>query len=55
MVTYILVFFMQTHMKKFVNLIVNKLKDAKLFASQGGPIILSQVHQSNTCSPIVFS
>lgn len=30
-------------MQKFVTMIVNKLKDAKLFASQGGPIILAQV------------
>ncbi|PNT68547.1 beta-galactosidase 11 [Brachypodium distachyon] len=31
------------HMQKFVTMIVNKLKDAKLFASQGGPIILAQI------------
>jgi hypothetical protein len=35
---------MQMLMEKFVNLIVQKLKDANLFASQGGPIILAQVH-----------
>jgi hypothetical protein len=35
--------FIQNLMQKFVTLIVNKLKDAKLFASQGGPIILAQV------------
>jgi len=40
----ILVSSLQTHMEKFVNLIVKKLKDANLFASQGGPIILAQVH-----------
>jgi hypothetical protein len=38
---------MQKYMKQFVTLIVNKLKEAKLFASQGGPIILAQVHLSN--------
>lgn len=36
--------YMQMLMEKFVNLIVQKLKDANLFASQGGPIILAQVH-----------
>ncbi|XBI09808.1 hypothetical protein VPH35_137276 [Triticum aestivum] len=30
-------------MQKFVTLVVNKLKEAKLFASQGGPIILAQI------------
>jgi hypothetical protein len=35
--------FIQKLMQKFVTMIVNKLKDAKLFASQGGPIILAQV------------
>ncbi|PAN36604.1 hypothetical protein PAHAL_6G296200 [Panicum hallii] len=33
----------KSHMEKFVNLIVKKLKDANLFASQGGPIILAQI------------
>jgi hypothetical protein len=37
---------LQMHMERFVNLIVKKLKDANLFASQGGPIILSQVTYS---------
>jgi hypothetical protein len=36
----------QMHMEKFVNMIVEKLKDANLFAPQGGPIILSQVTYS---------
>jgi hypothetical protein len=36
-------FFMQKEMEKFVRFIVQKLKDAELFASQGGPIILAQV------------
>jgi len=31
-------------MERFVRFIVQKLKDAELFASQGGPIILTQVH-----------
>lgn len=32
----------QYYMKKFTTLIVEKMKKEKLFASQGGPIILSQ-------------
>lgn len=35
--------FLQYHMKKFTKVIIKKMKDEKLFASQGGPIILSQV------------
>ncbi|CAI0557703.1 unnamed protein product [Linum tenue] len=31
------------HMERFVKMIVEKLRDAKLFASQGGPIILAQI------------
>ncbi|TYH31708.1 hypothetical protein ES288_A01G194100v1 [Gossypium darwinii] len=31
------------HMKRFVTLIVDKLKQEKLFAPQGGPIILAQI------------
>ncbi|XP_015868171.2 beta-galactosidase 13 [Ziziphus jujuba] len=31
------------HMKKFTKMIVNMMKDANLYASQGGPIILSQI------------
>ncbi|CAI0445321.1 unnamed protein product [Linum tenue] len=31
------------HMERFVKMIVDKLKDAKLFAGQGGPIILAQI------------
>lgn len=34
---------LQNHMKKYVKMIIKKMKDEKLFASQGGPIILSQV------------
>lgn len=35
---------LQNEMEKFTTLIVNMLKDEKLFASQGGPIILAQVY-----------
>ncbi|WCJ39872.1 beta-galactosidase 11 [Euphorbia peplus] len=31
------------HMEKFIKMIIKKLKDAKLFAPQGGPIILAQI------------
>ncbi|KAL9354243.1 hypothetical protein Peur_052213 [Populus x canadensis] len=31
------------HMERFVTMIINKLKEEKLFASQGGPIILAQI------------
>jgi len=34
----------QREMETFTTLIVNKMKDAKMFAGQGGPIILAQVH-----------
>lgn len=30
-------------METFTTLIVNKMKDSKMFAEQGGPIILAQV------------
>jgi hypothetical protein len=30
-------------METFTTLIVNKMKDANMFAGQGGPIILTQV------------
>lgn len=35
----------QKEMEKFVRFIVQKLKDADLFASQGGPVIIAQVHR----------
>lgn len=35
---------MQHHMERFVRKIVNMMKKEKLFASQGGPIILAQVN-----------
>ncbi|KAI3913963.1 hypothetical protein MKW98_010775 [Papaver atlanticum] len=31
------------HMKQFTEMIIKKMKDEKLFASQGGPIILAQI------------
>ncbi|KAK1589372.1 hypothetical protein Q3G72_033352 [Acer saccharum] len=31
------------HMKKFTKMIINMMKEEKLYASQGGPIILSQI------------
>lgn len=36
--------FLQNEMKIFLAKIVNLMKEEKLFASQGGPIILAQVH-----------
>lgn len=38
--------FVQSHMQNFTTLIVNLMKREKLFASQGGPIILAQVRIS---------
>ena len=37
---------MQRHMQKFVTKIVNLMKDERLFYPQGGPIIISQVSQT---------
>jgi hypothetical protein len=34
---------LKKHMKAFVGKIIQMMKDEKLFASQGGPIILAQV------------
>lgn len=36
-------FFLQAEMKRFTAKIVDLMKQEKLYASQGGPIILSQV------------
>lgn len=36
-------FFMQNEMQNFTTKIVEMMKEEKLFASQGGPIILAQV------------
>ena len=41
----------QREMETFTTLIVNKMKDAKMFAGQGGPIILAQVHIYIVVSP----
>jgi hypothetical protein len=40
-------------METFTTLIVNKMKDANMFAEQGGPIILAQVkhHRLNVLKP----
>ena len=38
-------FFVQNEMQTFTTKIVNMAKEAKLFASQGGPIILAQVRR----------
>ncbi|EEE69115.1 hypothetical protein OsJ_28192 [Oryza sativa Japonica Group] len=42
------------YMKQFVTLIVNKLKEAKLFASQGGPIILAQIENEYQHLEVAF-
>jgi len=34
---------MQSHMQKYVTMIADMMKSEGLYASQGGPIILSQV------------
>lgn len=39
----ILLLVLQFHMKQFTEMIIKKMKDEKLFASQGGPIILAQI------------
>lgn len=39
---------MQNHMQQYAKIIVNLLKSERLFASQGGPIILSQVYTKST-------
>jgi hypothetical protein len=44
----LLISFTQMHMETFVKIIIKRLKDANLFASQGGPIILAQVRQAKT-------
>jgi hypothetical protein len=36
----------QYHMERYAKMIVKMLKAEKLYASQGGPIILSQVSSS---------
>lgn len=43
---------LQYYMKRYVKMIVKMMKEEKLFASQGGPIILTQVwfHSKNFVS-----
>lgn len=36
-------FHLQNYMKKFVTMIIDMMKENKLFASQGGPIVLAQI------------
>lgn len=38
------VFNLQYHMKRYAEMIVKLMKSENLYASQGGPIILSQVY-----------
>ena len=46
---------LQIQMEKFVTMIINKMKEEKLFASQGGPIVLAQVYfYTNNPSPHIF-
>ena len=38
---------LQEHTERYVRMILDKMKEEKLFASQGGPIILGQVPNNN--------
>ncbi|KAJ4714153.1 Beta-galactosidase [Melia azedarach] len=42
------------HMKKFTKMIIDMMKDARLFASQGGPIILSQIENEYNTVQLAF-
>ncbi|XP_043697518.1 beta-galactosidase 11-like isoform X2 [Telopea speciosissima] len=42
------------HMKRFTKTIIKKMKEAKLFAPQGGPIILSQIENEYNTIQIAF-
>ncbi|XP_031250429.1 beta-galactosidase 13-like [Pistacia vera] len=42
------------HMKKFTKKIIQMMKDEKLFASQGGPIILSQIENEYAETEITY-
>ncbi|KAK8263363.1 hypothetical protein E1A91_D12G036900v1 [Gossypium mustelinum] len=42
------------HMKKFVTLVIEKMKQAKLFAPQGGPIIVSQIENEYNTIQLAF-
>ncbi|RRT82868.1 hypothetical protein B296_00007448 [Ensete ventricosum] len=47
--------FMQSHMERFTKMIVQKMKDEKLFAPQGGPIILAQVQLTQDLHFLLFA
>ncbi|KAL9417542.1 hypothetical protein AB3S75_040510 [Citrus x aurantiifolia] len=42
------------HMKKYVTMIIKKMKDEKLFASQGGPIILVQIENEYSTIQLAY-
>ncbi|KAJ0077209.1 hypothetical protein Patl1_36031 [Pistacia atlantica] len=42
------------HMKNYVTMIIDKMKAEKLFASQGGPIILSQIENEYNTIQLAF-
>ncbi|XVF00877.1 hypothetical protein REPUB_Repub04eG0039700 [Reevesia pubescens] len=44
----------KNHMKRFVTMIINKMKEEKLFASQGGPIILAQIENEYNTIQLAF-
>lgn len=46
---------MKYQMQKFATKIVNVMKAERLFESQGGPIILSQVHEASPYLHIILS
>ena len=41
-------------MQNFTTLIINKISEANLFASQGGPVILAQVYHKTLNDELVF-
>ena len=41
-------------MQNFTTLIINKISEANLFASQGGPVILAQVYHKIINDELVF-
>lgn len=44
---------MQHHMKKYAEKIINLMKEHKLFADQGGPIIMAQVNIIHFLPPTI--
>ncbi|KAK9286398.1 hypothetical protein L1049_014794 [Liquidambar formosana] len=44
----------QYHMKKYVKMIIHMMKEAKLFASQGGPIIMSQIENEYNAVQLAY-